>query len=304
MKALPLLLLLLSSFATPLHAQEPLTDSRQTLRVGGLDRSYVLRLPTSRVGGKPLPLVLVLHGGGGNADYAERMTDFTPLAMQEGFAVAYPEGSSRFSGRLLTWNAGHCCGYAMERSIDDVAFIDALLDRLIAEYGIDPRRIYVTGMSNGGMMAHRLGIALPHRIAAIAPVVAALFGDEAQPTQPVAALMINGEQDRSVPFAGGPPGGRFAYAWSGKPTLPASEQARFWARANHCDPTPQIIRKDSLTRSDYRCPDNRQVSLLALADNGHAWPGGQRGTPQADVPSTSLNASEIIWKFFRRHARP
>ena len=277
-------------------------DSRYTLRVGSVERSYVLRLPANHPADKLLPLVLVLHGGGGNAEHAERMTGFTPLAMREGFAVVYPEGSSRV-GRLLTWNAIHCCGYAMDQRIDDITFIDVLLTHLVAEHRIDPRRIYVTGMSNGGMMAHRLGIALSHRIAAIAPVVAALFGDEVPPAQPVAALMINGEQDRSVPFAGGPPGGRFAHAWDGTPTRPASEQAGFWARANQCAPAPQITRSGSLTRSDYPCPDGRQVVLLALADNGHAWPGGQRGTARADAPSTALDATATIWEFFRRHAR-
>jgi len=295
---------LLATLATVTHAQGPQPDARQSLRVGDLERSYVLRLPAQRPAGKPLPLVLVLHGGGGNADYAERMTGFTPLAMQEGFAVAYPEGSSRFRGRLLTWNARHCCGYAMENKVDDVAFIDALISHLIAEHGIDPRRVYVTGMSNGGMMAHQLGISLSHRLAAIAPVVGALFGDEAQAAYPVAALMINGELDRSVPFAGGPPGGRFAYAWDGTPTWPASEQGSFWARANQCAPNPQLTREGSLTRSDYRCPAGREVVLLALADNGHAWPGGERGTDRADTPSTTLDASQAIWQFFRRHARP
>lgn len=304
MKSLTLLLLLLGSFAAPLHARERLPDARQTLRVGGLERSYVLRLPAQRPAGKPLPLVLVLHGGGGNADYAERMTGFTTLARQEGFAVAYPEGSSRFRGRLLTWNAGHCCGYAMENQVDDVAFIDALLDRLITEHGIDARRIYVTGMSNGGMMAHRLGIALSHRVAAIAPVVAAVFGDETSPAHPVAALIINGELDRSVPFAGGLPGGRFTSAWDGTPTRPASAQGNFWANANQCSATPQITRDGPLTRTDYRCPAGREVTLLALADTGHAWPGGERGTSRGDAPGSTLDASQAIWQFFRRHARP
>jgi len=304
MKTRLLLLALLASIATVAPAQEPLPDPRATLRVGGVERSYILRLPASPLAGKPLPLVLVLHGGGGNADYAERMTGFTLLAMQEGFAVAYPEGSSRLRGRLLTWNARHCCGYAMENKIDDVAFIDALISHLIAEHGIDPRRVYVTGMSNGGMMAHQLGIALSHRIAAIAPVVGALFGDEAPAAHPVAALMINGELDRSVPFAGGPPGGRFASAWDGTPTRPASEQGSFWARANQCAPTPQLSREGSLSRSDYRCPAGREVTLLALADNGHAWPGGERGSPHGDAPGNTLDASTTIWQFFRRHARP
>lgn len=139
-----------------------------------------------------LPLVLVLHGGGGNAAYAERMTGFTDKARKEGFIVVYPEGTGRQEGQLLTWNAGHCCGYAMANRVNDVAFIDALIEKLIEDYVVDPRRIYATGMSNGGMMTHRLGIELSNRFAAIAPVVATLFGDERRPEHPVSAIMFNG----------------------------------------------------------------------------------------------------------------
>jgi len=147
------------------HADAAYRDSaagsRQSLVVGGVERVYVVRTPRDLAGrGAPAPLVLVLHGGGGNASIAEGMTGFSELAEKTGFIVVYPEGSGRFRGRLLTWNAGHCCGHAMEQRVDDVAFISALLDRLGADYPVDPRRIYVTGMSNGGMMAHRLGIAL------------------------------------------------------------------------------------------------------------------------------------------------
>ena len=94
-------------------------------------------------------------------------------------------------------------GLAMRRRVDDVGFIGALIDKLSIDYPVDPKRIYATGMSNGGMMTHRLGIELADRVAAIAPVVATVFGDEREPTRPVPALMINGMLDKSVPFRGG-----------------------------------------------------------------------------------------------------
>jgi len=120
-------------------------------------------------------------------------------------------------GRLLTWNAGHCCDPAMRQSADDVGFVNALIDELSRMHPIDPDRIYVTGMSNGGMLSHRLGIELSHRIAAIAPVVATVFGDEKKPANPVSALMLNGLLDRNVPPDGGSPGGRGRNAWDGTP---------------------------------------------------------------------------------------
>jgi polyhydroxybutyrate depolymerase len=280
----------------------PARADRQTLVHDGVERSYVVRVPGNLARGE-VPLVLVLHGGGGNADNAEHMTGFTALAQRHGFIVAYPEGSSRLKGRLLTWNAGHCCGHAMKQRIDDVGFIRALLDRLGADYPVDPDRIYVTGMSNGGMMSHRLGIELSDRIAAIAPVVAALFGDERLPTQPVSALMINGLLDKSVPHQGGPPGGRAADAWDGTPAKPALAQGAFWARANQCASEPDRSERDALTVWQYRCPGRRAVTMYLVKDSGHAWPGGRAGSRRGDTPGTSLDASETIWNFFATQAR-
>jgi polyhydroxybutyrate depolymerase len=260
----------------------------------------------ARAKGRPLPLVLVLHGGGGNAANAEAMTGFTAKAREEGFIVVYPEGTGRAGRRgqhLLTWNAGHCCGSAMTSGVDDVSFIRSLIEQLQRDLPVDPQRIYVTGLSNGGMMAHRLGIELSDRLAAIAPVVATLFGDETAPAQAVAALMINGALDAAVPLAGGAPGGRFTSAWDGTPALPAEAQGRFWAAANGCLPAPDTVTQGEVSRWSYRCPEGRAVERLVVSDNGHAWPGGQPGSRLGDTPSTALNATTAIWWFFAAHPR-
>lgn len=278
--------------------------SRQTLRVDGVKRSYLLRLPAPEVLQRGrVPLVLVLHGGGGDAANVEAMTGFSEKARQEGFIVVYPDGSGRFRSRLLTWNAGHCCGYAMQNRVDDVGFINALLDRLLRDYPIDPARVYATGISNGGMMSHRLGMVLSERLAAIAPVVATLFGDETPAPQAVSALMLNGALDRSVPHLGGPPGGRFADAWDGTPALPALAQASYWARTNACAATAPEQDLKSYARWQYECPGGRAVELYLLKDQGHAWPGGEKGNARADTPSTSFKATDVIWSFFKAHPK-
>jgi polyhydroxybutyrate depolymerase len=218
------------ALAPEINAGSDASDPYQTLQHDGIDRHYLIRTPAEsalRVGS--VPLVLVLHGGGGNADNAERMTGFTAKAQREGFIVVYPEGSSRFRQKLLTWNAGHCCGYAMEHKVDDVGFIRSLIQQLLEQYPIDPARVYVTGMSNGGMMTHRLGRELAGQVAAIAPVVATVFGDESRAGQPVSALMFNGMRDESVPYLGGAPSGRFNDAWDGTPAKPALDQGVYWA---------------------------------------------------------------------------
>lgn len=277
---------------------------RSTLLHEGDTRSYVVRAsPGLLHARRKVPLVLVLHGGGGNAEVTERMTGFTVKAEKEGFIVVYPEGSSRFKDRLLTWNAGHCCGYAMSNKMDDVGFISALIDRLIRDYPVDVKRIYVTGISNGGMMSHRLGSALPHKITAIAPVVGALFGDEKMPAQAVSALMINGMLDKSVPYQGGPPGGRFPGAWDGTPVKAAIAQAEFWAQADRCAVDPVIEEQGLIIRRQYRCPGGKAVESLLLKDTGHTWPGGQRGFRGADDPGSTLNATDVIWDFFKAQAK-
>ena len=244
-----------------------------------------------------------MHGGGGNATNAEKMTGFTSKAAKEGFIVAYPEGSSRFRHALLTWNAGHCCGYAMEQRIDDVAFINALLDKLIKDYPVDPKRLYVTGISNGGMMTERLGIELSSRFAAIAPAVATLFGDEKRPDTAVSAIIFNGLLDKSVPYRGGLSDGRFANAWDGTPAKPATDQPAFWASANACKPQPEMHDHGTYVQWQYHCPSGRGVELYLLNDSGHAWPGGQKGSRRGDEPSQSLNATDVIWEFFKAHTK-
>jgi polyhydroxybutyrate depolymerase len=298
------LLLGLTFAATAADRDSRSSRQRQTLIHNGIVRSYVVRAPGALASDNGLvPLVLVLHGGGGNAGNAEKMTGFTDKAGREGFIVVYPEGTGRRNNRLLTWNAGHCCGYAMDKQVDDVGFISALIDMLIESYPIDPERIYATGMSNGGMMTHRLGIELSSRFAAIAPVAGTLFGDEKIPEHSVSAIMLNGMLDKSVPYQGGPPGGRFTGAWDGTPAMPALEQAAFWASVDGCTDSPVKDDHGAFTLWQYHCPSGRAVVLYLVDDNRHAWPGGQKGSWLGDRPSSTFNGTDVIWGFFKAHAK-
>lgn len=278
----------------------------QTLTHKGLQRRYLVRLPYSAATppeGAKLPVVLVLHGAGGNAFSVEAMTGFTEKARREGFIVVYPEGTGPLAGRYLTWNAGHCCGSAMREEVDDVGFIVALLERLIATCPIDPRRVYATGMSNGGMMAHLLGIHLSTRMAAIAPVVATLFGDEQKPQRAVAALMLNGMRDTIVPATGGPPDGRFRDFWDGTSTLPAQAQATFWAQANGCAAQPLTSDHGAYRVTRFDCPANADVEIYLFKEGGHVWPRAESGRRGADTPAASPDATDLIWDFFKTRAR-
>jgi polyhydroxybutyrate depolymerase len=176
----------------PLALPAQARGDRQSFTHDGRTRTYIVRPPRDVANNRtPLPVVLVLHGGGGNAVNAERMSGFTELVERERLIAVYPDGTGRLPTTLLTWNADHCCALAMTERVDDVGFIAALLDTLAARYPVDARRIYVTGMSTGGMMAHKLARELPQRIAAIAPVVGAVFVGAPPPKGPVSVLAIN-----------------------------------------------------------------------------------------------------------------
>lgn len=295
-------LLILRNDAQTIRNDDKKNLIHRTITVGGVKRDYFIFVPFD-VRGKKLkvPAVFVLHGGGGNADNAIQMTGFISKAGQERFIAVFPNGASRFRRSPKTWNAIHCCAYAMRKKADDIGFISAVIDQIVRDYPADPDRIYMTGMSNGGMMTHRIGRELSKKVAAIAPVVAGLFGDEGTAQNPVPALMINGARDETVPFAGGPLGRRASRAGDGTEFTPSLFQSRYWAENNGCKPEPEKINiNESVVLLDYDCPDYQDVRHYIVKDCGHAWPGGKKGHRRGDAPSQAMDATRVIWEFFRQ----
>lgn len=277
---------------------------QRTLVHGGRQRTYLVH-DFSR--GRSAPVLIVLHGGGGNAENAVRMTGIDDLARREGLIAVYPDGAAARRGvRLLTWNAGHCCGSAMDGKVDDVGFIGAVIDTLVASDRADASRIYVTGMSNGAMMAHRLGRELPAKIAAIAPVVGAVFGDEAPPLAPMPSFIIVGADDQVVPASGGPLQVRMLprrNSAADRDVAPAIAQATYWARHNGCG-EPTRTQSSASSKTEWTSCRGAPVVFHSVAGNGHAWPGGQPGRQGAAVPTTAFNATEEMWVFLKQHTRP
>jgi polyhydroxybutyrate depolymerase len=276
----------------------PERHSAYTMDYKGRERSYILYEPSVVWA---TPLVIVLHGGGGDAAQIEKMTGFTEKAKLEKFAVLYPNGSGGETDKRHTWNVEHCCAYAMRHNTDDVGYISALIEKVLANNKfIDRERVFVTGFSNGGMMAHRVGYELSDKVSAIAPVMAGMFGDESAPTHPVAMMSINGAQDRSIPLKGGVTAGKFARAWDGTPLKPVNYQGTFWAEANGCKTKPQNGKKHkAIVALDYACPNDLKVQQIIVRNTGHAWPGGQKGSRISDEPTQALNATNVIWDFLK-----
>jgi len=270
-------------------------DYDGSLAWAGRERTWLIHVPAAVKHHRPMPLVVALHGGGGRGEGLVAMSGLSDLAEQEGFLVVYPNGTNRLlNDHLLTWNAGDCCGYERDAGVDDVGFIGAMLDMLETGYPVDPARIFVTGMSNGGMLTHLIGSALAGRIAAIAPVAGALPPQCPHPEQPVAVIMFHGTADEHVPYTGG---------W-GKKALDrkarrasVADAVRFWTSADGCSATP--VAESSvhiLTQTWPGGVQGTEVTLVTVNGGGHAWPGGTKGRwLGGDTPTREINASEVMW---------
>lgn len=301
--AVPIAIALVSAAAPPFRAQGAADPNLRTVTHGGRERTYLVH---DHARGGRAPVVVVLHGGGGNGANAVKMTGFDRIAAREGLIAVYPEGTSAFERlKMLTWNAGHCCASAMDNQVDDVGFIGGLIDGLIASGRADASRIYVTGMSNGGMMTHRIGRELSNRIAAIAPVVGAVFGDEAPPRAPVPAFIVVGAEDQNIPPAGGPLQVRalLGRRSADRDVAPAFAQASYWARANGCGEPVRTETAAARRAAWTDCRSGAPVVFVSVLNNGHAWPGGQPGRDGAAPPTKAYDASEEIWAFFRQQRR-
>ena len=276
-------------------------DATRTLTLAGRERSYIVHIPSTYDPAQPMPVVLVFHGGGGNAENARMMTGFDAIADAEGFIVVYPNGTGRRRDRLLTWNGGRCCGYALEQNVDDVGFVRALLADLGTVANVDARRIYATGMSNGAIMSYRLACELADVVAAIGPVAATQNLDACTPARPAPVLHVHGDADNHAPYAGGVG----AESLVGIPFESVETTIEFWVRHNGCTSTPQVTQNGSIRHTVYSgCQQNAAVELYTVVGGGHAWPGGQPGWKGGDVPTTELDASQVIWDFFTAHPQP
>jgi polyhydroxybutyrate depolymerase len=276
----------------------------------GLKRTYVIHLPPSFGKTGPLPLVMVLHGGGGTGEKMERLTlgGINRLSDREGFVVVYPDGIEEH------WNDGRDkVKYRAHREkIDDVGFLSALIDHLAAGGNIDKKRVYVTGISNGAMMSNRLACELTGRIRAIAPVAGNMPYDLAprcSPSRPIPVLMISGTQDPMMPWAGGE--AHFLRLKFGK-VLSVPETIKFWVAHNHCAPAPAVTREPDKNPQDGTrvrkevyagCDAGAEVILYPVEGGGHTWPKGYRYLPERLIGKTSedIDANELIWGFFKKH---
>ncbi|MBP9091283.1 dienelactone hydrolase family protein [bacterium] len=286
------------------------SDQLKTLHVGQLTRSYVIHRPANLQPDKVkqdqlkkdqlVPVVIVLHGGGGNSENAASMSQMSTKSDREGFLAVYPNGSGRIN-RMLTWNSGNCCSYAMRKNIDDVGFIRKLIETIVATEGVDPKRVFVTGISNGGMMSFRLACELSDLIAAAAPVAGAL-NVNSKPANPVAIMMFNGMADDHVLYEGGTPRKSF----EPREDKSVAYAVNFWTKRNGCSSKPQrqVNQTGNVMVDTYKSQStNADVVLCTIKNGKHSWPGGTKPRTQGDDPSSEVSATDMMWEFFKNHPK-
>jgi polyhydroxybutyrate depolymerase len=283
-------------------------DYSSSILNGGLQRTYTVHIGGSYNETRPTPLLIVLHGGGGTGQGMNKLTSFNAIADRENFIVVYPDGYEKH------WNDGRGVRQyrAQVQNVDDVGFISALIDHLSDGLNINAKRVYVTGISNGAMMSHRLGCELSQKIAAIAPVAGNIPVNMASLwtlSRPVSVLIINGTEDPLVPWEGGNVHlGRLELGQ----VLSVEDTVKFWLTNDKCSSPPiisQLPDKDPADGTRVRaetyggCQDGAEVVLYAVEGGGHTWPGGLQYSSELIIGRTSrdFNASEVIWQFFKEH---
>ncbi len=264
--------------------------TNESIEIAGVERHYQLHVPPSYRASAAMPLVVAFHGLGGSGAQLERMTGLSLKSDEEGFIVAYPDGVNHM------WRTA-----TRKSATDDLAFVQALVREVSSRYTIDRRRVFATGMSNGGGMTNRVACDLADMFAAVASVSGAYnLSDSCNPARAIPVLAIHGRDDRIVPY-----GGR-----SDRVTLPAVEEwAAAWGEREGCVKQPQV--SGDRARVEVRrwsgCREVSEVVLRTVSSMGHEWPGGMtswRRRRDPTPPTRELVASDVVWDFLRQHTLP
>ena len=274
----------------------------KSITVDGRKREYRLFVPDSVA--RPAPLVLVLHGGGSNAQQMERYTRFDEPSQRQGCIVVYPQsvGSNWNDGRGVKAIA------AQRENVDDVGYLRVVVDDVAAAHAIDRSRVFATGISNGGMMSHRLAAEASDLVAAIAPVVGGMpqtLAGAFHPRFPVSILIIQGDSDPIVPYAGGEI--TVGLRKRGQ-ILPTTETFALYAKhnGNQGEPVESTLDADPsdgtsiLIRRYADNPNGTKTELYVVNGGGHTWPGRPPYLPKSVIgrASQDFSATETIWRFF------
>jgi polyhydroxybutyrate depolymerase len=287
----------------------PGTYSRE-IEAAGRRWTYKVHVPSQYRPDQDTPLVLLLHGAGGDGELYLEATGWRKKSNEAGFIVVAPDGLP--SRPLLpaqnlinprVWNAGNLRERSNRVKINDIEFFRKLLNQIKQDYSVDKQRIYVTGHSNGGGMTFMLATELPD-FAAIAPVMALYWRSKPSLAAPVSTLYMVGTKDPVIPLDGG---ASKLSIWGDRSTPPVKQIVDLWARASGCPTSSRIVssQQDARIAKFYPCSNGTEFLVYLVEGQGHNWPGGSTNLAESIIGpnQTTINATDIIWNFFRLHTR-
>lgn len=305
MKRQILAIVTMTILSSNLFGQSNIVDSilHQTYQ-----RKFMVHFPPNFNTSTQRALVLNLHGGSGNMVNAQGFSMLNPVADQNNFIVAWPQGYG-IAPPGFSWADGRNTS-ADQAGIDDIGFINKLVDTLITRYNVDTNRVYICGFSNGGFMVQRLACQLPDRFAAMASLGASMdtvLYQNCNPSKPVPMAFFNGTADPAMPYGGGPMQNPQVI-----PVVPVDTTVQFWVANNNCqtaDPVfniPDTFTTDNSTAELYNftnCDCNADVKFFKLINGGHTWPGVYVASQASVLGNTNrdINASVELWNFFNAH---
>jgi polyhydroxybutyrate depolymerase len=305
------MLLFFKRTSTAAGSIAPKGHQAHTIAINGLKRSYLVYVPADCRDQKNLPLVVMLHGMGGTAAAAVNEMGWSTKADEEGFIVVYPNASRpdptrppSLSRNPQAWNDGSGRFHAGEQNVDDVAFVQTLINQSIEDYEIDPERVLVTGFSNGASMAFRVGAEVSDRVTAIAPNAGTCWIEPIELSRGVSLCYMTGTADTLNPMEGGYPKLAFGGKEQGGKAKPSiSRYIDNWIKANGCTESP--TQDESLNGVRNRVysagRDDATVHFITVEQLGHQWAGGENIVPEFLVGKSTkkISATETIWKFFK-----
>jgi polyhydroxybutyrate depolymerase len=290
-----------------LSVDKPNEQKTINITFDGVARNFIVYLPSGYNNSGKMPLIFAIHGGSGTPEGMINIANFKTIADRDKVVLVYPEGVQK------NWNDGRPTA-PNQLGINDVGFFNQMCDYMINNYSVDAKKIYATGISNGGFMSTRLGCELSNRIAAIAvnaaTIEATTIAPNCKPNRPVPALYIHGTTDPLVPFLGGQ---ITAGGTAGGTILSHFQVIEKWVALNGCNSTPTItdlpdIANDGTTikqRVYSGGTNGSEVVSYVITNGGHTWPQGYQYLNEAIIGKTSqdMNACEVIWTFFKRFSR-
>ncbi len=311
LSTLVFLLFCLQSCATTIPIQGPVNPGTYQMEsdmdTNGFSRKSLVHIPAGYDPAQQWPLLIVLHGAFSTGREMADETGFNDLADREGFIVLYPEGIG-ILGFLQHWNAGHCCGKAADDGIDDMGFLDTVIERAVRRFSVDETQIFLAGHSNGGMLAFRYAALHPERLAGMAAVSAAInsktedmsaFPVLPAPHRPLPVCIIHGIEDDYIPFTEEKKSGRH----KDRDFSSVGEAIDYWIRANGCENTPvhTIQHNGYVKQSEWlNCSGDAPVVLYAIENWGHDWPGREQiSAAGPEAGDDGFDAAETIWNFFQ-----